>query len=384
MTERKKSPLKLIALGVAVLGLGGAVLVRALLFAPQVEVVVVEQGVIQEEVKGPGAVSSETEVNVSSRITGVVEKVLVQEGDQVKQGQLLAVLDERELAARTAGARSSVGAARQNVTVAEAGLQKAQADLALARSNHAREEAVFRAGHLSQAALDMATAALRVAESAEKNARAAIGAREQEALRAADEGRYAATIQSHAQLISPITGLVTRRLVEVGNTVSPGSTLFRIVDDQAVSVATRVDVSQVGRLKLGQRSRIKLASGATATGVVARISHEADPVTRDQEVRVRFDQPPAHLTINEEAEVVISVGEARGPVVPGAALVPAEGVDGVLVVRDGRAVRVPVRVGALGQGKALILSGLDAGEQVLARPEKVKPGQRVRARPGKE
>lgn len=358
MTERKKSPLKLIALVVGVLGLGGVVLVRGLLFAPQVEVVVVEQGVIQEEVKGPGAVSSETEVNVSSRITGVVEKVLVQEGDQVKQGQLLAVLDERDLAARTAGARSSVGAARQNVTVAEAGLQKAQADLGLARSNHAREEAVFRAGHLSQAALDLATAALRVAESAEKNARAAIGAREQEALRAADEGRYAATIQSHAQLTSPITGLVTRRLVEVGNTVSPGSTLFRIVDDQIVSVATRVDVSQVGRLQLGQRSRIKLASGATATGVVARISHEADPVTRDQEVRVRFDQPPAHLTINEEAEVVISVGEARGPVVPGAALLPAEGVDGVLVVRDGRAERVPVRVGAIGQGKALILSGL--------------------------
>lgn len=384
MRERRKSPLKLIALGVVVLGLGGALLVRGLLFAPQVEVVVVAQGVIQEEVKGPGAVSSETEVNVSSRITGVVEKVLVQEGDQVKQGQLLAVLDERELAARTAGARSSAGAARENVTVAEAGLQKAQADLGLARSNYAREEAVFRAGHLSQAALDVATAALRVAESAEKNARAAVGARRQEALRAADEGRYAATIQSHTQLTSPITGLVTRRQVEAGNTVSPGSTLFRIVDDQAVSVATRIDVSQVGRLRLGQRARIKLASGETGTGLVARISHESDPVTRDQEVRVRFDRPPSHLTINEVAEVVISVGEARGLVVPGAALLPAEGLDGVLVLRDGRAVRVPVRVGAVGQGQALILSGLAAGDQVLARPEKVKPGQRVRAQPGKE
>jgi HlyD family secretion protein len=367
---------------VLLVGLG--VVLRGLLFAPHAEVVVVAEGAIEEEVKGPGAVSSETEVTVSSRLTGVVERVLAQEGDHVKQGQLLVALDQRDLSARAAGARSSAAAARQNVAVAEAGVQKAQADLTLAQSHFGREEEVFRAGHLSEAALDIATAALRVAQSAEKNARAVVDAREQEARRAADEARYADTIQTHAQLSAPLTGLVTRRQVEVGTTVVPGNTLFRIVDDQAVSVATRVDVSQMGRVRTGQIARIRLASGGTASGSVARISHEADPVTRDQEVRVRFDQPPAHLTLNEEAEVVISIGEARGLVIPGSALVAAGGVDGVLEVQDGRAVRVEVRVGATGQGKALILSGLGAGDQVLAHPEKVKAGQRVRALAGKE
>ncbi len=382
--ERRNIPWKWLALGAAVLLAGGAFLVRVLLFAPQVGIVVVEEGVIQEEVKGPGAVSSRTEVTVSSRITGVVTRVLVQEGERVKEGQLLAALDERDLAARAAGARSAVAAGRQNVAVAEAALSKAQADLALARSNFRRDEQVFLAGHLSQAAFDTATAALRVAESAENTARATVRARQEEARRAGDEARYADTIQTHAQIASPITGLLTKRQVEVGNTVAPGNTLFRIVDDQTVCVATRIDVSQMGRIQPGQSARIRLASGGAASGSVERISHEADPVTRDQEVRVRFDQPPAHLTINEEAEVVISLGETRGLVIPGSALLASQGVDSVLVVQNGRAVRVEVRVGALGQGKALILSGLSTGDQVVTHPANIKPGRRVRAVAGME
>jgi RND family efflux transporter MFP subunit len=225
----------------------------------------------------------------------------------------------------------------------------------------------------------MATAALRVAESAENTARATVRARQEETRRAGDEARYTDTIQTHAQITSPITGLVTKRQVEIGNTVAPGTTLFRVVDDQTVCVAARIDVSQMGRIQDGQRSRIRLASGSTAGGAVARISHESDPVTRDQEVRVKFDTAPAHLTLNEEAEVIISVGEARGLVIPGSAVLPIEGVDGVLVVRDGRAERVVVKIGAVGQGKVQILGGLGAGDQVITHPEKVKPGQRVDA-----
>lgn len=378
MTEPRKLPKKRLALAAAGLAVAGALIFRLVGYATPVEIVTVVDGVIQQEVKGPGSVSSEVEVNVSSRISGVVQRVLVQEGDHVTEGQLLFTLDERDLAAKAAASRSGAAAARQNVAVAEAAHEKAQADLALARANFARDEAVFRAGHISQAAFDSATASLRVAESAEKNARAAVGARQEETRRTEDEARYSDTLKTHAQVTSPIAGLVTRRQVEVGNTVAPGNTLLRIVDDMAVSVATRVDVSQMGRVRLGQPARIKLASGAESTGTVARISHEADPVTRDQEVRVRFDTPPAHLTLNEEAEVVIHVGEARGLVIAGSAVVPADGADTVLRLQDGRARRAPIRVGAVGQGKVLVEHGLTVGDQVLARPAQVKPGKRAR------
>lgn len=378
MTEPRKIPLKRLALAAAGSVAVGALAFRLVAYATPVEIIMVAEDTIQQEVKGPGSVSSEVEVNVSSRISGVVQRVLVQEGDHVTESQLLFTLDERDLAAKAAASRSGAAAARQNVAVAEAALEKAQADLALARANYVRDEAVFRAGHISQAAFDSATAALRVAESAEKNARAAVGARQEETRRTEDEARYSDTIKTHAQIASPIAGLVTRRQVEVGNTVAPGNTLFRIVDDKAVSVATRVDVSQMGRVRLGQPARIKLASGAESSGTVARISHEADPVTRDQEVRVRFDTPPAHLTLNEEAEVVIRVGEARGLVIAGSAVLPHQGEDTVLVLRDGRTTPVTIRVGAVGQGKVLVEQGLTAGDQVVARPTQVKPGKRAR------
>jgi HlyD family secretion protein len=76
---------------------------------------------------------------------------------------------------------------------------------------------------------------------------------------------------------------------------------------------------------------------------------------------------------------VISVGEARGLVLAGSAVLPFEGADTVLVLRDGRAQRVSVRIGAVGQGQVQIESGLAAGDLVVARPDRVKPGQRARA-----
>ena len=77
MTERRQLPLKLLVLGAVVLAGAVALFFRMVLFAPQVEVVTVEAGVISVEVKGPGSVSSQVEVNLSSRISGVVQRVLV-------------------------------------------------------------------------------------------------------------------------------------------------------------------------------------------------------------------------------------------------------------------------------------------------------------------
>ena len=378
MNQKRRFPFKALISILVVAGVAAALVFRFVLRELPVDVAEVAEGVIEEEVKGPGRTSSHTEVNVSSRIVSAVEEVLAQEGDRVVAGQLLARLDGRDLEAKAAAARSAVAAAEQNVLVAKAALQRSVADLALARSNFKRDKEVFLAGHLSKAAFDTATAVQRVAVSAKNNAAAVVGAREEEVRRAESEASFADTIQSHTEVVSPIAGLITRRQVEVGNTVAPGGTLFKVVDDQTVCIATRIDVSQMGRVDLGQRARIRLASGGEAPGSVVRISHESDPVTRDQEVRVRFDVPPKRITLGEEAEVVISVGQARGLVIPGSAVLPIDGTDGVLLVRDGRAERVTVEIGAVGQGRILVSQGLSAGDRVIIHPETAKTGQRVR------
>lgn len=370
-------PIKKISIALLITLAGGFAVYRLKFHAVPIRVALVEQGSIQKRVKGPGQVSSRTEVNVSSRIAGVVDRVLVQEGNLVKQGQLLASLDKRELAAKVSAARSVVGAAQSNIGAAKATLAKAQATLALAHSNFRRDESVFKAGHLPKAAFEATSAALDIADAAEQSARAALSARKNEQQRTKNEAKYSDTILTHTEITSPIAGLVTKRQVEVGATVTPGVTLFRIVDDQIVCVSTRVDVSQMGSIQVGQEADIRLASGEVAKGRVARISHESDPVTRDQEVRVLFDTPPAHLTINEEAAVEIQVGEVEGIVIAASAILPSGGKDRVLVVRDGKVVAVEVIVGALGEERAQILEGLSLGDKIVLAPTKTKVGKRV-------
>jgi HlyD family secretion protein len=356
---------------------GGAAIWWFAFRAVEVEVVAAVEGSLDEEIRAPGAVSSRTEVDVASRVAGVVDRVLVAEGADVQSGQLLAALDDRELLGRASAARAAADRGSHDVVIAEAALDKARADLALAQSTHERDEALYEDGHLAKASLDGTTTALRDSEAAEKSARATLQSRRDEARRLDEEAKLAETVASYSQITSPLAGLVTSRQVEAGNTVAPGTVLFRIVDDEVVCVVTRVDVSQMGRVAIGQPATIRLASGDELTGKVGRVAHEADPVTRDQEVRIRFDQPPAMLTLAEEAQVVIRIGEAHGLVVPGSAVLAQDGAEAVVVVRDGRTERVPVRVAAMGQG-SVVVEGIVAGDLVVLEPGGVRAGQRVR------
>jgi multidrug efflux pump subunit AcrA (membrane-fusion protein) len=130
-------------------------------------------------------------------------------------------------------------------------------------------------------------------------------------------------------------------------------------------VAARIDEALVGRLVEGMPAAIRLRSGETYAGRVARISRQSDAATRELEVNVAFDAPPARFAIDQEAEVAISAGVERGPSVPIAALVRRDGAQGVMLVREGRAVFHPVRVAA-SDGRIAIVHDLENGAKLAA------------------
>ena len=108
------------------------------------------------------------------------------------------------------------------------------------------------------------------------------------------------------------------------------------------------------------------AQAHVAFKLVARISRQSDAATRELEVNVAFDLPPARFAIDQEAEVSILTGVVRGPVVPVAALVRRDGRQGVMVLRDGRKVFQPVRVAASDGTFAAIAEGLDTDTRLAA------------------
>ncbi|MBS1215799.1 MAG: efflux transporter periplasmic adaptor subunit [Proteobacteria bacterium] len=367
-----------VALAGAALAVAAAVAVAwMVLRAAPVETQIAAEGVIPVQITGPGTVDARIPVTLSARITATVAKLHADQGDAVKQGQILVSLDDRELDAKRAAATNAQETVARNIAAAKAAVAKAEAELDLARSKFRRDQDLARSAYISQSGLDTSAAALRAGEATLENAKANLAARESEARGVAHDARYADTVLSHTRITAPMDAIVVERLAEVGSTVVPGTPLFRLVDPATVWVAVRVDESVVGRVKLGQPARIRLRTGEELGGTVARIARQSDTATRELEVDVAFDAPPERFTIDQEAQVTIRAGEEHGVVVPVSALVENAGKPGVLVVTEGRARFRPVQAGAADAMHVVVRKGVAAGEVVIVKPAGVKPGARV-------
>lgn len=328
--------------------------------------VLVSLGEVEVRVAGPGTVQARVPVSVSARIAAQVVALHADHGDPVSKGALLAVLDDREPSAKHAASLAAVASVEAGIAAAEASLARARAEAELARTRQRREAQLYQAAFISQASYDASVLGLKAADAGADNAQALLAARRAEARTLAEEARYAQAVRSHTRIHAPMDGLVIQRAAEVGSTVAPGTTLFRLVDPSTLWVAARIDEALSGRLEVGMKATIRLRNGETHAGTLARISRQSDAATRELEVNVSFDTPPQRFSIDQEAEVSIAVGVERGPAVPVAALVRLDGRVGVHVLRGGRRVFQPVRIAAADARVAIVAEGLAHGTQLAA------------------
>lgn len=377
-----KQRMSLVAAAVAALVLVVAAGLAYMRFGRAVAVPIVEavQGRVTQRVVGPGTLQARVPVTVAARLTATVRQLGADVGDTVKRGQELAVLDDRDLAARRGVVGGQQVALARNLDAAKAAVAKAQAELELAHSKQQRDAELLSKGFVSQAVLDASNATASAAVANLDNARAAQSARAADAQTLVQEARYSDAVLSFARITAPMDGVIISRQAEVGSMVVPGGTLFRMIDPATLWVAMRVDESVVGRVQVGQAASIRMRTGETLPGKVARIARQSDAATRELEVNVAFDVPPARFAIDQEAEVSIVAGEVSGIAVPLTALTrDRAGRHGALVVVESRAEFRPVQTGASDGQRVLIVKGLASGEHVVAKAEAVKAGMRVQA-----
>ena len=354
---------------------------RLIWYVPAVPVIVVKQVEIQGKVHGPGTVQSKVPVMVSPKITGILEKLFADQGDRVQKGQLLAELDSIELRAREAAVKSAKNRAQRELARAQADMVKAQANLGLAQSNYRRDQEVFKPGYISQAAFDTTKAQLKVAESEVAAFQATVSSLQAAVKQAESETHAAAALHNYTRILAPMDGLITSRKAEVGTTLSPGTPIFQMVALDTVWVAAWIDASQIAQLKEGQGAAIRLRSGRQYQGQVARITTEADTVTRELEVDVQFAKLPEPLVIGEEAEVDITTGSHTGPAVPSSAIVNKNGRKGVMVADNGRVGFRKVTLGLHDGKQTSVLTGLKEGELVIVNPVGLAPGTKISPKP---
>lgn len=338
---------------------------------------------MRPSVFGIGTVEARLAYSVGPIAPGRVLRVLVDQGDVVKAGQLLAEMDPVDLDRRVQAAQSSSSRSRQAVRGADAQVAEATSRAQLATLNHERDLKLYQQDVVSKEVLDSSHYAAEAALAALAAAQANAAAAKQDTQRVDAESRGVGSLRDNLRLVSPVDGVIVSREAEPGTTVVAGQAMLRVVDPESYWVRTRIDQSRAAGVRVGQPASIVLRSApdSPTPGRVARIEMQSDPVTEERIVDVSFEPPRAGLYMGELAEVTI-----RLPIEPGVLMLPTAaiareaGQTGVWQALDGRALFKPIEIGSQGQpGMTQTLSGLSEGERViLYSSAQLKQGVRVR------
>jgi HlyD family secretion protein len=365
-----------------------ALLVRHRLVSPvAVRAHVVDRGEVTREVFGRATIESRREVQLGFDLVGRLSDVLVDEGDRVKLGQVVAHLAPEQLAADVRAASTGISLAKSAMARLSADERRAQSTLLFAQQEATRVRALSTSGSLSPRDLDLAEQQLALAQADLDRVNAAqMEARKQVAVASGATDARTATV-TRAALVSPFDGVVIRRFKDPGDTVVVGTTVLRVVAVDRLWARAAVDESMLADLREGMPATIALlgAAGAPAVGTVDRIGREVDRQTHEVLVDVLLAKVPQPLAIGHRADVHIAL-ERRPDVVrlPIGFLHRDEAGEVVYVDRGGRIEQARVKTGAIGRDVVEVVSGVSAGETVLDAPSPGAPlplGRRWSAAP---
>jgi HlyD family secretion protein len=366
-----------------------------------VEVVPARTGRMTQTVVVSGRVLAPARVDIGATITGRVQSVKVDAGGRVKADEALIELERAELAAALAQATASEQAATTRIAQwrdvasvsAREQLAQAEANYRNVERDSARQEQLFKQGFIGESRLDEARRALTVAKSQYETARAVSVANAPAGVdrrllddqlaqsRAAKEAAAAKLAQT--VLRAPAAGVVLERSVEPGDIVQPGKRLLSLALDGEVRLTALIDEKNLGLLRLGQRARVS-ADAYPDQPFGAELSYLSPGIDVQRgtvEAKFAVAAPPPFLRSDMTVSIDIEVANrADGLVVPAAAVRELQSRQPwVLVVRDGRAVRQPVQIGARTAERVEVLSGLAADTEIVTTPD-IAPDTRVHRR----
>jgi HlyD family secretion protein len=330
----------------------------------------VEKGDLAKSVVATGKVTPIIKVEVKSKASGIVKKLLVDYGDRVKKGQLLVQLDKIEIEAQVEQSKAALEAAQANLKGSQADYERAKVDAEgpdVPLLKRAYDRALGMAKDVAKAQMTVLKA--KIAQSG------AQVAQDQANLKQLEEQL------SYTDVVSPIEGIVLSRDVQMGDAVSSilvlGSSATLVMtlgDTSEVYVKGKVDESDIGKVYLGQPARIKVESfkDKTFQGKVTKISPmgvEKDNVTTF-EVRVSINNPGGELKAEMTANAEIILDEHKSVLqIPEGAIIYDKDKKASVEIPDPKGKegknKVPVNIGISNGAKTEVLSGLKEGDQVV-------------------
>ncbi len=290
----------------------------------------------------PGNVVSAYEATLASKISGLVEEIRVKEGNLVKAGEVLIILDSRDLKAQ---------------------LQQAQAEFENATVHYQRMRQLFAQESVARQELDNAERTYKVAEAAKNIIEANL---------------------TYTVIKAPFDGVITDKIIEVGETATPGRPLLRLEDNQHLRLEVTVAATDIGAILLGEKVEVRLdALGEESLmGRVAKILPAADPSTHTVSVKVDLPWQP-RLRSGLFGKMILPVGSRKVLIIPLSAVLQKADLARVYVVNESGIIQARfIRLGKIHQDRVEVLSGLEPGEKILAHAQEGLEGMRIQSVPG--
>jgi RND family efflux transporter MFP subunit len=289
----------------------------------QVSVGKVIKRIAGNQVEVVGTVQAVEQAVISAKITGNIIVLPVELGSRVKSGELLAELSAGEISAQ---------------------VQQGKAQLEQAKRNLAREENLLRKNAATLETVKSMEDSMRIADAAY---------------------RTTLTMLDFTKITAPFAGIVTRKLVNVGDLATPGKPLLHIEEENKLQVLTDIPEAMISKISKGDKLGIFVPSvDLRIEGTVAEVSPTADPSSRTSPIKLHIPNNPK-LRSGQFARVALAMAQAETLAIPVKAMVPLGQMERVFVVVDGKARLRLVRSGTRSDAFIEILSGLAEGETVV-------------------
>jgi RND family efflux transporter MFP subunit len=336
----------------------------------QARVVESQRREVPVNVRATGAVHARETAQISAQVPGRIQQILVREGDTVRAGQTVAVLDD-------AAQRAAVNQVQAGVRAAQSQQAAAQTDASLAASTLERYrqleaeksvspqemDEISRKAEAATAGLDAARAQTEAAEAQERSARTMLG---------------------YTRLVAPFAGIVTARMADPGTLASPGVPLLQIDQAGALQLQATVDESEIAAIHKGMKTQVAIdgASSAEITGTIAEIDPAADTSTHS--FLIKIDLPSSsQLRAGMYGTAEFANGVRNAILISRSAVVTRGSLDCVYVLdSQGIAQLRYVTLGALQGDLVEVLSGISAGERLVDLPsDRELAGKRIEVQP---
>jgi len=320
------------------------------------------------EIAGPALLDARNKVTVSARIQGYLKAINVDRNDKVNAGDVLAELDSADLASQLAAAEADAKAALSAIAEAHSDQKRASALAEKANQDYTRKLALRDKQIITEADWSATEAAYHQTQAELSRSVTTIAKASALSASAEANARLLGVRLSYATIKSPLNGVVVSRDRNVGDLLSPGTSLLQLVDPDSIIVSARLDESAMGAIAAGQNAVVRFASlpSEDFAATVLRVIRLVDQETREFAVDLAMDRLPNHWALGQRANVIIKAPSSAPTIVVSQSYVATrDGRVGLWRARNNRAEWVAVELGYPSGDRIQVLNGVAANDVIL-------------------